>query len=94
MPALPDELPRNVILAWRRFIGTPEAQLGLDFIRRQYAPSIKHDNAQTMLDSGIRLAQHHSTLDAVEHHLTFIAKPDQTAESPGLVQQQSPQDDE
>jgi hypothetical protein len=90
--ALPDELPRKTIIAWRQFLGTADGQLGLDWIRRNHCPRIDRETVPGMVESGIALAQHHASLDDIERILTSLPKVERSAEQPGLEMPDS-QDD-
>ena len=82
---LPDELPRNVVLAWRKFLETNEAQVGIEWLRQREAPKIDKSSTPAMIESAVAITTHHDILNKIGEVLTALPKNERSTDDPGLV---------
>jgi len=87
----PPELSRKVIMAWRNFLQTPEAESGLQHLRRYYTPRSDGDTDGAMLKGALQWSGYMGALDDVEDILTALPQRASTIDEPGLS---NPREDE
>jgi hypothetical protein len=71
MSELTQELPKEVITAWRRFLGTNEGQFGIDWLRRNNV-RLKGETDMQMLRAAARNEGYWEALDDIEDRLTKL----------------------
>lgn len=77
------DLPKEVAVAWRKFLGTKEGQFGVDWMRRK-GPRVGGTTVPEMLESSIKFAGFHEALDSIEDDLTEIPQKAQSLDEPLL----------
>jgi hypothetical protein len=77
------ELPKEVAVAWRKFLGSKEGQFGVDWLRRK-GPAVGGSTPTEMLESAIKFAGFHEALDDIEDRLTEIPQKVQSLDEPAL----------
>lgn len=83
MSAYTEPLPTKIAVAWRKFLGTPEGQFGIDWLRR----NSRQDSAESDLQivrAAAKWSGYQAALDDLEDRLTKIPAQDQSLEEPPL----------
>jgi hypothetical protein len=81
-----EQLSKKDKMAWRNFAMNPAFSIGLDWCRRFGAPKISKGSVQEMLESAIAWNAYISCIESIESLADPDPIPEQSAESPGLVQ--------
>lgn len=75
MSTFTSELPKETILAWRRFLGTDHGQNGVDWLRRNYRRATGETDMQ-MIRNAAKWEGYQDALDDILQRLTHIPTPD------------------
>lgn len=85
MSAITTELPKEIAIAWRKFLGTTEGQYGIDWLRRN-SPKAGGSTATEVVESAFRWQGYQEALDDVEDRLTAIPVQVKSLDEPPLEQ--------
>ncbi len=83
MSALTEELPKKTVMAWRQFLGTPEGQYGIDWLRRNNV-RLKGETDLQMVRAASKTEGYWEALDDVEDRLTKLPETPRTLDEPPL----------
>lgn len=79
-----EELPKKVVMAWRQFMGTPEAIEGIMFLRRFHAPAGTGDTDAALVKEAHGWKGYQVALSDVEGTLTKLPVTEKPIEDPPL----------
>lgn len=71
MSALSEELPKEIAVAWRKFLGTKEGQFGIDWLRQRNTRILGETDLQ-IVGSARKLQGYLEALSDVEDELTRL----------------------
>jgi hypothetical protein len=71
MSELTQELPKEVVTAWRKFLGTREGQFGIDWLRRN-SVRLKGETDMQMVRAAAITEGYWGALEDIEERLTKL----------------------
>jgi hypothetical protein len=71
MSELTQELPKEIITAWRKFLGTREGQFGIDWLRRNHV-RLRGETDLQMVRAASKTEGYWEALDDIEERLTKL----------------------
>lgn len=77
------ELPKEISVAWRKFLGSREGQFGLDWLRRNCRRA-DGDTDMQMIRNAARWEGYQTAIDDIEDRLTAIKQIQQSLEEAPL----------
>lgn len=77
------ELPKEIAVAWRKFLGTNEGQFGLDWMRRNF-PRVSGETDAHLVKAAGKLEGYMEALDGIEDRLTELPAKPQSLDEPLL----------
>ena len=79
-----EPLSKDVTQAWRRHIGSPQGQFGIDWLRQNRAPSATGASSAEMLEAALRWRGYMDALNDIEDILTETKQAPVSLEGPPL----------
>lgn len=77
------DLPKDVAISWRKFLGTPHGQFGIDWLRR-HGPRAGGATPTEVVENAFKFTGFQEALDAVEDDLTNIPVAQKSLDEPPL----------
>ncbi len=71
-------------MEWRKFMGTPAAQVGIDFLRHNHAPRCDGKTDVELLRNALGWGAYQQALKDIEDVLTELPKKEVSLEEPPL----------
>lgn len=83
MSAYTEELPREVAVSWRKFLGTAHGQFGIDWLR-QNGPRAGGKTATEVVESAFTWTGYQTALNDLEDRLTALPVQVKSLDEPPL----------
>lgn len=77
-------VPKNVALAWRKFLGSNEGQYGIDFLRRFHFPRASGKHEGELIKGALTFEGYMDCLSDIENLLTDIPVAPKSLDEPPL----------
>jgi hypothetical protein len=77
-------LPKEIVMAWRRHLGTSEGQYGVDWLRHNYRRNTEPATDALMIREAARWQGYMDALDDVQDLLTRLPQSPRSLEEPSI----------